>query len=191
MHGLRCLGEWILVQDPEFASDVADPLLAVKYQRSALDLHEEHASLTVEQQEIALALMDRAATIPGEPVEAVIDLDATRQPLDQHTGHCALAGVLDLFRIECWEQPAHDSLVCDPYRQTSIAESSPSSPGHRNWRRQPDPCHRPVSPRPCRGNTLSSLGVDDECRTPDTAVEQNRYPQTVRPNHADARGIDA
>ena len=81
MHALRCLGEWILVQEPRFSPHLTDPLLPVEDQRATLDLDKQHAPLAVEQHEVALALVDGASSAPGEPVEAVKDLDAMGQLL--------------------------------------------------------------------------------------------------------------
>ena len=123
MHALGCLGERILVQESRLASDFADPLLAVEHQRAALDLDEQHAPLAIEQHEVALAFLDRAAPIAGEPVEAVEDLNAPRQLLDQHPGHRRLARVLDLFGTQCGEKPGNGSLLRDLRFQSSIAQA--------------------------------------------------------------------
>ena len=121
VHASGCLGERVLVQESDLAPDLADPFPAVEHQRATLDLDEQHAPLAVEQHEVTLAFLDRAVSTACEPVEAVEDLDAARQLLDQHAGHRPLAGILDLFGTECGEKPGHGSLLRDLRFQTSIA----------------------------------------------------------------------
>ena len=100
VHAALRLRERILVEQAEFTANVADPLPPVEHQRTALDLDEQQAVLRIEQHEIACALHDGAGTVAGEPVEAVEDLDAVGEVLDQGAGDGAFALVFDFGGVE-------------------------------------------------------------------------------------------
>ena len=81
-------------------------------------------------------LLDRAVPSPREPVEAMKDLDALRQLLDQCAGHSPLARILDpkpAWRMDsdswCWQ-------VLYPNTEAEIRMNAPLSRGvHllRSW----------------------------------------------------------
>ena len=107
VHAALRLGEGVLVEQAQFAAHVANPLPAVEEQGAALDFYEEEAAIGIEQHEIAFALLDGAGAAAGQPVEAVEDLDAVGEVLDQGAGDGALAGVGDFGGGEGGEEFGH------------------------------------------------------------------------------------
>ena len=88
-------------------TDLPDPLLTIEHQRTALYLDEQDAALGLQKNEVAFPLKERAVRTSRQPVEAVKDLDATRQLLEERAGDRALAGVGDLVELDLWEQSRH------------------------------------------------------------------------------------
>ena len=76
---MRGLGERILVQQPYLASHVANPSPAVEHQRAPLT-STNNTPRGGQQHEVALALQERAAPVPGEPVESVESRRADQPP---------------------------------------------------------------------------------------------------------------
>ena len=104
----RCAwGERVLVDLALLAPDDPDPLPPVEHERPALDLDEQQPVLRIQQYEVALALHDGPGGIAPEPVEAVEDLDAVGEVLDQRAGDGAFAGITDVGGVQGGEEPGH------------------------------------------------------------------------------------